>query len=126
MSSQPVQTVTSIFEKVKVTFSILVLVAGVIGFYFFSDQPNLIRGVVLVGALAISLLIILTTHLGKDFIIFANETIKETRKVVWPARKEAIQLTAVVFAFVTIMAIFLWGTDKFLGLILYDLILDWK
>jgi preprotein translocase subunit SecE len=45
---------------------------------------------------------------------------------VWPARKEAMQITGVVFAFVLLMAIFLWGTDKILEFVLYDLILGWK
>jgi preprotein translocase subunit SecE len=46
--------------------------------------------------------------------------------VVWPTRKEAMQITAIVFGFVLTMAIFLWGTDKILEFVLYDLILGWK
>jgi preprotein translocase subunit SecE len=48
------------------------------------------------------------------------------RKVAWPSRKETIQSTLVVFAFVTTMALFLWLTDKTLEWVLYDLILGWK
>ena len=47
-------------------------------------------------------------------------------KVVWPARKEAIQMTAYVFGFVVLMALFLWLTDKTLEWVFYDLILGWK
>ncbi len=49
-----------------------------------------------------------------------------SKKVVWPTRKEATQITAIVFAFVLVMAIFLWGTDKLLEFLLYDVILGWK
>jgi preprotein translocase subunit SecE len=48
------------------------------------------------------------------------------KKVVWPERKEAIQITAYVFGFVLIMAVFLWLTDKTLEWLFYDLILGWK
>jgi preprotein translocase subunit SecE len=63
---------------------------------------------------------------GQGFLAFARESVRETKKVVWPSRKEAMQITGIVFGFVLIMAIFLWGTDKILEFVLYDLILGWK
>jgi preprotein translocase subunit SecE len=57
---------------------------------------------------------------------FAKESVRETKKVVWPTRKEATQITMVVFGFVLVMAIFLWGTDKILEFLMYDVILGWK
>ena len=50
----------------------------------------------------------------------------ETKKVVWPSRKETLQTTGIVFAFVLTMAIVLWMTDKTLEWVLYDLVLGWK
>ena len=41
-------------------------------------------------------------------------------------RKEAIQMTAYVFAFVFVMALFLWLTDKTIEWVFYDLILGWR
>jgi preprotein translocase subunit SecE len=35
--------------------------------------------------------------------------------VVWPARKETVQTTGVVVAFVIVMAIFLWIVDAILA-----------
>jgi preprotein translocase subunit SecE len=67
-----------------------------------------------------------TSTTGRDFLGFAKESVRETKKVVWPTRKEATQITGIVFAFVMIMAIFLWGTDKVLEFLLYDVILGWK
>jgi preprotein translocase subunit SecE len=63
---------------------------------------------------------------GQRFAVFAGETVAETKKVVWPSRKETFQTTGIVFAFVVIMAVFLWVTDKTLEWALYDLILGWK
>jgi len=63
---------------------------------------------------------------GRQLIAFGKDAWREVRKVVWPARKEAIQITAYVFGFVLIMALFLWLTDKTLEWLFYDLILGWK
>ena len=76
--------------------------------------------------LAFAVLLLWTSATGRDFLGFAKEAVRETKKVVWPTRKEATQITGIVFAFVLIMAIFLWGTDKILEFMLYDLILGWK
>jgi preprotein translocase subunit SecE len=59
-------------------------------------------------------------------IAFGRDAAREVRKVVWPTRKEAIQMTGYVFAFVVVMALFLWLTDKTLEWVLYDLVLGWK
>ena len=48
------------------------------------------------------------------------------QKDLWPTRKEALQMTGYVFAFVVVMALFLWITDKTLEWVLYDLVLGWK
>jgi preprotein translocase subunit SecE len=63
---------------------------------------------------------------GRQFALFAGESIGEVKKVVWPTRKETTQTTAAVFAFVVVMAVFLWLTDKSLEWILYELVLGWK
>ncbi|HVJ24165.1 MAG TPA: preprotein translocase subunit SecE, partial [Burkholderiales bacterium] len=67
-----------------------------------------------------------TSAPGKEFTLFAAEAVAEVKKVVWPTRKETIQTTAAVFAFVVVMAVFLWLTDKGLEWVLYDLIMGWK
>jgi len=66
------------------------------------------------------------TEPGRQFAVFAAEAIVEVKKVVWPTRKETMQTTAAVFAFVVAMAVFLWMTDKTLEWVLYDLLLGWK
>ena len=63
---------------------------------------------------------------GKSLIAYGRDSVREVKKVVWPTRKEAMQMTGYVFAFVVVMALFLWMTDKTLEWVLYDLILGWK
>ena len=57
---------------------------------------------------------------------FGKDCVGELRKVVWPTRKETMQTTGAVFAFVVVMAVFLYLTDKSLEWVLYDLVLGWK
>jgi len=126
MSHHPVETVSTSSDKIKVALAICAVIAGVIGFYFLSDKPTLIRAGALVAGLLLAIAAAWTSEPGRNFLGFAKEAVRETKKVVWPTRKEAIQITAVVFGFVLLMAIFLWGTDKILEFVLYDLILGWK
>ncbi|KQZ40582.1 preprotein translocase subunit SecE [Duganella sp. Root1480D1] len=126
MSNQSVQTVSTTNDKFKVVLAVVALIAGVVGFFVLTGKPTLVRAAALVVGLLISAGIAYTSAAGRDFLNFAKESVRETKKVVWPTRKEATQITLIVFAFVTVMAIFLWGTDKILEFVLYDLILGWK
>jgi preprotein translocase subunit SecE len=123
MSNQNVQTVSTSNDKIKVVLAIVVVIAGVVGFYFLADKPALVRAGALVAGLAFAVLILWTSTTGREFLNFAKEAVRETKKVVWPTRREATQITGIVFAFVLVMAIFLWGTDKTLEFLLYDVIL---
>ncbi len=67
-----------------------------------------------------------TSEPGKQLIAYGQDSIREVKKVVWPTRKEALQMTGYVFAFVVVMALFLWLTDKTLEWLLYDLVLGWR
>jgi preprotein translocase subunit SecE len=126
MSNQSVQTVGTSNDKFKVVLAVVAAIAGVVGFFYLAGQPSLVRAAALVGGLLISAGIAYTSTSGREFMNFAKEAVRETKKVVWPTRKEATQITMIVFAFVLVMAVFLWGTDKLLEFLLYDVILGWK
>ena len=128
MSNQSVQTVSTSNDKFKVVLAAVAMIAGVIGFFYLKGQnkPALMCAGALVAGLVIALLLLWASATGRDFLNFAKESVRETKKVVWPTRKEATQITLVVFGFVLVMAMFLWGTDKLLEFLLYDVILSWK
>ncbi|MEY4208723.1 MAG: preprotein translocase subunit SecE [Pseudomonadota bacterium] len=126
MSNHSVETVTTSADKAKLGLALIAVLAGVIGFYLLAGQTTLVRAAALVGGLLVAIAAAWTSALGQSFIGFARESVRETKKVVWPSRKEAMQITGVVFGFVFIMALFLWGTDKLLEVVLYDLILGWR
>ncbi|MDY7577318.1 preprotein translocase subunit SecE [Herbaspirillum sp. RTI4] len=126
MANHPVQTVSTSNDKIKVALAIVSVIAGVVGFFLLADKATAIRACALVAGLLVAVGFAWTSSQGRGFVGFARESVRETKKVVWPTRKEATQITAIVFGFVLIMAIFLWGTDKLLEVLLYDVILGWK
>ena len=128
MSNQSVQTVSTSNDKFKVALAVIAAIAGVVGFFYLKglNKPALVSTGALVAGLLIAVLILWMSATGREFLSFAKESVRETKKVVWPTRKEATQITGIVFAFVVVMAMFLWGTDKILQFLLYDVILGWK
>lgn len=128
MSNQSVQTVNTSNDKFKVVLAVVAAIAGVVGFFYLKGQnkPALVAGGALMAGLVFAVLLLWTSTSGRDFLNFAKESVREVKKVVWPTRKEATSITMIVFAFVVVMAIFLWGTDQLLAFLLYDLVLGWK
>jgi preprotein translocase subunit SecE len=113
-------------DKVKFVLALLLLVAGIVEFYQLAGQAAIWRVLsVLAGVLACAA-VGWTTEPGRQFAGFARDSITEAKKVVWPTRKETVQTTGIVFAFVVVMAIFLFATDKTLEWLLYSVILGWK
>ena len=113
-------------DKLKFTLALLLLAAGLAGFYLLSDQPMILRVLSVLAGLGAGIAVAWFTEPGRRFFDFSREAVVETKKVVWPSRKETMQTTGIVFAFVLVMAIMLWMTDKGLEWVLYDLVLGWK
>jgi preprotein translocase subunit SecE len=113
-------------DKIKIGIALLLLAAGIAGFYVLSDQAMILRILCIFAGIGASVAVASFTVPGQQFFDFSRESINETRKVVWPTKKETLQTTGVVSLFVLAMAIMLWVTDKSLEWLLYDLVLGWK
>jgi preprotein translocase subunit SecE len=113
-------------DKIKFSLALVILAAGVAGFYLLSEQAMILRVLAVLVGTALAVVVAWKTEPGQRFITFASEAVIEARKVVWPTRKETMQTTAMVFAFVVVMALFLYLVDKGLEWVLYDLVLGWK
>ncbi|MDP2239927.1 MAG: preprotein translocase subunit SecE [Burkholderiales bacterium] len=98
-------------DKLKIVVALLLVVAGVAGFYYFSESAAIIRVSTVLAGLALGFVVFWMSEPGKQFSLYAQESVAETKKVVWPTRKETLQATAIVFAFVVVMALFLWLVD---------------
>jgi preprotein translocase subunit SecE len=127
MSTQPeVETVSTAADKAKLAGAAVLLVGSIGVFYGLAQQSLWVRVVALLVLLAAAVVVFFTSESGKQLAAFGRDAVRETKKVVWPTRKEAMQMTGYVFAFVFVMALFLWITDKTLEWVLYDLILGWR
>lgn len=126
MATPQVQTVSTVADKAKLATAAALVVAALAAFYLFGKQGQLIQWGALLLGLAIAAGVFFTSEQGKALYAFGRDAWREVKKVVWPSRKEAIQMTAYVFGFALLMALFLWLTDKTLEWLFYDLILGWK
>ena len=122
----PIETVSTGADKAKMAIAAELVVAAVAVFYVLAKQDLWVRVAALVVLMLMAIATFFTSEAGKQLIAYGRDSSREVRKVVWPTRKEAGQMTAYVFAFVFVMALFLWMTDKTLEWVLYDLILGWK
>ena len=126
MATTQIETVSTGADKAKLAAASVLVVAALAGFYLLGAQGPLVQWVVLILGLAVAVAVFFTSESGKELAAFGRDAWREVKKVVWPSRKESIQITAYVFGFVLVMALFLWLTDKTLEWFFYDLILGWK
>ena len=126
MATSQVETVNTGADKAKLAAVVALVIASVEGFYLLGKQGAVVQWVALIVGLVAAAAVFLVSESGRQFVAFAKDAWREVKKVVWPTRKETLQMTAYVFAFVVIMALFLWFTDKTLEWVLYDLILGWR
>jgi preprotein translocase subunit SecE len=126
MTEQAISTVTSPADRAKIVLAIAAVVAGVVGFYLLGQQPMIFKvGAVLAGLIAGGVIAWFSGP-GQRLFAFGKDSVAEAKRVTWPERKEALQITGIVFAFVLVMSILLWLTDKTLEWVMYDLLLGWR
>jgi preprotein translocase subunit SecE len=127
MSTSPqVETVATGADKAKLALAVLLVLGAVVVFYYLGKQDLWVRVLALLGMLAAAVALFFTSESGKQLVAFGRDSVREVKKVVWPTRKEATQMTGYVFAFVVVMALFMFITDKTLEWVLYDLVLGWR
>ena len=126
MASSQVETVSTTADKAKLGLSVVLVLASLVSFYLLAKQGQIAQWGALLVCLVAAAAVFMSSETGRQFLAFGRDSVREVKKVVWPARKEALQMTAYVFAFVVVMALFLWTTDKLLEWVFYDLLLGWK
>jgi preprotein translocase subunit SecE len=126
MATSQVETVSTGADKAKLGAAVALVIAALVGFYLLGKQGQIVQWAALIAGLIAAAVVFITSESGKEFVAFGRDSWKEVRKVVWPTRKEAIQMTMYVIGFCAVMALFLWLTDKPLDWVFYDLILGWK
>ena len=126
MATSQVETVSTSADKAKLAAAFALVIGALAAFYLLGKQGQVVQWGALIVGLVAAMVVFMVSEPGKQFVAFGRDSWKEVKKVVWPTRKEAMQMTAYVFGFVVIMALFLWLTDKTLEWLFYDAILGWK
>ena len=98
-------------DKIKLLVALLLVAAGIAGYYYLLDSPSVLRLVSVLAGLLLAAGVAWTSEPGKRFFTFGRDSVAEAKRVVWPTRKETMQTTAVVIAFAITMALFLWAVD---------------
>ena len=123
MNNQNVDTAASKTDLVLVTLAVICAVAGVIAFSLLTDQVLGVRLGALAAGLAAGVVLAWFSPNGKRFLKYGRQSWEELRRVVWPTRKETLNTTGLVMAFVFVIAFFLFICDKLIEWGLYDVLL---
>ena len=108
-------------DKIKLLVAVLLVAAGVAGYYCLHDSPSVLRLISILAGVLLAAGVAWTSEPGRRFFTFGMDSVAETKRVVWPTRKETIQTTAVVIAFAVTMALFLWAVDASLMVVVNKL-----
>ena len=98
-------------DKVKLAVAILIVIAGVAGYYVLANQATWVRWLPVLGSLVLGGVVVALSRYGAEFRRFLELARVELRKVVWPTRQETLQTTLVVFIFVAVAGVFFWLLD---------------
>jgi preprotein translocase subunit SecE len=102
-------------DRVKIAIAVGCVIAGVFAYYWFAELAVVLRVLMVLAGLLAGAAVAYTSAQGKEFFAFAQEAWAEAGRVSWPTRKETMQTTAIVFAFVVVMALFLFAVDSSLA-----------
>ncbi len=110
-------------DKALILLAVLAIAAGVAGYYYFDQALTIWRILGFVASLIVAFLLLITTELGRNIGAFSSKAVSEGKKVVWPARKEATQITGVVILGAILASLFIWAADSIIFKAVYDWVL---
>ncbi|GAB3267278.1 preprotein translocase subunit SecE [Chitinimonas naiadis] len=110
-------------DKLKLAAALVLVAAGVTGFYLLPADQQALRVAAVVVGLLLAAAVVWFSAPGRGFVDYARDSVKEAEKVVWPTKKETWQVTGVVFLFALTLALFMWAVDTGLAWLFYDVLL---
>ncbi len=108
-------------DKIKLLVAFLLLVAGIVGFYYLHGSAAVLQLASVLVGVVLAAVVAYTSEPGKRFFEFGKDSVAEAKRVVWPTRKETMQTTGVVVLFAITMALFLWAVDASLMMVVNGL-----
>lgn len=104
----------------KLALAAVLLVGGIVAFYYFAEASKVLRVLGLLAALGAAVGVALVTAPGRAALEFLRESNFELRKVVWPPRDETIRATGVIVLVVIVLSLLLGLIDLTLKWVIID------
>jgi preprotein translocase subunit SecE len=111
MNEQAEKSGVAFVDALKIALAAAALLGGVVAYYWFQDEPQVLRVLMVLGGLVAGLVLLYWSTPGRELWSYVQSSRVELRKMVWPTRQETIRTTAVVFVFVMALAVFFWLVD---------------
>ena len=110
-------------DRVKLIVAVALVIAGLVGFYYFRDQVAILyRVLALLAAMGVAIGVTVTTPFGAEVVSFVRGASVEMRKSVWPTRRETTQTTMIVLVMVTVVSVMIFIIDSILRWVVKTLI----
>jgi preprotein translocase subunit SecE len=101
-------------DNALMILSIVALLAGVVAFYWYEEDPLALRLAMVGTGLVAAIGLVWVSWYGREFWQFAQAARVELRKVVWPTREDTVRTTVLVVVFASLMGLFFWLLDLIL------------
>jgi len=111
MNEQAANTGVGFLDVLKLALAAAALIGGVVAYYAFGDQAQVVRVLMVLGGLVASLVLMYLSQPGRELWNYVQSSRVELRKMVWPTRAETWRTTLVVFVFVVALGVFFWLVD---------------
>lgn len=109
------QSTTSPLDLAKYVAAVLLVAAGIAGWYLLPWATPILVLVVILSIVAAGAVAAFTAR-GREFREFLDESMFELRKVVWPTQDETVRTTLVILVVVVIVSLILAGFDWVISL----------
>lgn len=111
MNEQTEKSGVALVDAFKLVLAAAALVGGVVAYYWYENEPQVLRVLMVLGGLIASLVLLYWSEPGRELWAYVQSSRVELRKMVWPTRAETWRTTLVVFVFVMMMGVFFWLVD---------------
>jgi preprotein translocase subunit SecE len=111
MNEQAEKSGVALVDAFKLVLAAAALVGGMVAYYWFENQPQVLRVLMVLGGLIAGLVLLYWSAPGRELWDYVQGSRVELRKMVWPTRQETWRTTLVVFVFVMALGVFFWIVD---------------
>jgi preprotein translocase subunit SecE len=115
MNEQAEKTGVAVIDAFKIVLAATALVGGMVAYYWFENEPQVLRVLMVIGGLVAGLVLLYWSAPGRELWDYVQSSRVELRKMVWPTRQETWRTTLVVFVFVMALGVFFWLVDMALA-----------